>query len=105
MNEENGSPKFRQNDELQFYRKTLWLFVGLLPGGMMLGFLGKGSDDLWLVGLAPILSVAASIGLVRGMRNKVWQCLLCLLLAFLFFALNALIALFIGCSSMGRIAP
>ena len=105
MSDQNGSHKFRQDDELQFYRKILWLFAALSPSGIAIGFFKPEGSEFFLFGLCVVLCVAASVGLVRGMRNKVWQRLFCVLLAFFFFALNTLIVVFAGCSSMGRIAP
>ena len=115
MNDERGSPEFGQNDKRQFNRKILWLLVALSPNGFAIGigFFTPLTSGLWnglwllyfLIGLNAVLSVAASVGLVRGMRDKPLQFLARLLLAIFFFALNLLIAFFVGCTPMGRIAP
>ena len=109
MSDENGSPKFRQNDDLQFYKKMMWLFVALSPSviGIACGKSIKNESDLWLLfhGFGFILCVIASIGLVRGMRLKAAQIILGFIFPIFFFSLNTSIVILVGCSQMGRIAP
>lgn len=89
--------------------KMVWLCAAFFPSAIGIACLHFKNPFRWLfpliLTLNLIFSVAASIGLVRGMRSAASKFILGFFLILFFFVLNALIVLFIGCSGMGRIAP
>jgi hypothetical protein len=109
MNEEEKMPRPPPNKGDESVRKVIWLFAAFFPSAIGIASLHlKNPGQLLfpvLVTLNLIFSVAASVGLVRGMKNGGFQFIIGFFLIPFFFVINALIVLFIGCSGMGRIAP
>ena len=95
-----------QNDP--FY-KILWLLCAFVPCLVAIICFQAKLDGQWvlpvLLGLDVVCSFLSAIGLVRGMKDALTANFLCLILAVLFFVANGVIALLVGCSGMGRIAP
>ena len=89
------------------FPKIIWLLVAFIPGLVGVACLKINAPWLlyFLVTLDIACSVSASIGLVRGMKSREAQSALALLLTLFFLVANVFIVLFVGCSSMGRIAP
>ena len=109
MNEESNLPKPPPNEGDESVLKVIWLLAAFVPsliGIACLHIKNQGQVLLpLLVVLNLVLSVAASVGLVRGMKNGGAQFIIGFFLIPFFFVLNVLIVLFVGCSGMGRIAP
>ena len=109
MNEENNQLKPPPDEDTESVRKAIWLLAAFVPSVVGIACLqiknpGQGMLPLMLVADL-ICSVAASVGLVRGMKNGGAQFIIGFFLIPFFFVLNGLIVLFVGCSGMGRIAP
>ncbi len=107
MNEDGKLPQPPPNESEEALRRLMWLLAAFLPSviGIACFHLKKPRQGLLplLVGVNLALSVAASVGLVRGMKNVGAQFILGLFLIPCFFVLNTLIVLFVGCSGMSRI--
>jgi len=89
--------------------KILWLFEAFIPSVLALGIIQKTNVapglGLALIILNFVCSLVAGIGLVRGMKSKVSQIILAIFLTGCFFIANVVVAVLIGCASMGRISP
>jgi len=109
MNEESDPPRFPANNGEGAGRRILWLLTAFVPSVIGTVCFQLKNIGSWLLPVLILLTliccVAASVGLVRGMKNKAAQPIVGLLLIPFFIGLNVLIVLFIGCSGMGRIAP
>jgi len=107
MNEESNLPKPPPNEGDESVLKAIWLLAAFVPSVIGIACFqvknpGRGLLPL-LIALNLILSVAATVGLVRGMKSGGAQFIIGLFLIPFFFVLNVLIVLFVGCSGMGRI--
>lgn len=104
--EEQTPPPSPDPDEASF-RTFFLLCIAFLPSLVGMVFLRAKTPWLLreLVGLNLVCGIVGSIGLVRRMKYGASRVIAAFLLALLFFILNAMIVLFIGCSGMGRIAP
>jgi len=80
---------------------AIWLLCALLPAVVMMACLPIRGKRLpqFLLFLTGVCSIASSIGLVRPMKNVIAQVLLAMLLAVLFFIVNCLMALYVGCTA------
>jgi len=109
MNEEKNLSKSPTHDGDESVLKMIWLFAAFIPGAIGIACLHLKNPGRWLfpllIALNLMFSVAASVGLVHGMKDGGVQFIIGLFLAPFFFVLNTLIVLFVGCSGMGRIAP
>jgi hypothetical protein len=97
------------NDQSDPLTKIGWLFCAFLPGAVAAICFQAKFDPNWLLPALLALNVAcsffSSFGLLRGMTDKLFESGMALILSVIFFVLNVVIALFVGCSGMGRIAP
>jgi hypothetical protein len=109
MQEETNRPNPPPNGDDAAVRTVIWLLAAFAPsliGIACLSIINSGQWLIWLLGTTNLIfSVAASIGLVRGIRYRDTRFLVCLVLVPFFFFLNVLIVIFVGCSGMGRISP
>ena len=100
--ENQTSPSSSQNDP--FY-KIIWLVFAFVPVAVTALCIKKEVDERWslvvLVGLGIVCSAVSAVGLVRGMRNRIAQVIVGLLLILFFLVVNAYIAVFVGCSGIG----
>jgi Na+/H+ antiporter NhaC len=89
--------------------KVMWLFAAFLPSVIGIACFNLKHPGQWmlpiLVLINAIISVVAGTRLVKGMKDELVQGLLAAFLVIFFFVLNAFIVIFVGCTSMGRIAP
>jgi hypothetical protein len=99
----SGNPNPKNDPGLKF----LWLFCAFIPS--LAGIMLLSHPFPWAMQFAFFLNVvcslAAGIGLLSGMEEKVSQIMLGIFLGGGFFFLNVVIVIFVGCSGMGRIAP
>jgi len=109
MSEEQNLPQPLPNDGDGSTPKIVWLFAAFFPSVIGIASLYTKNPGQWLVAVLVVLnlvcSVAASAGLVRGMKKEGIQVIVGFFLFVFLFVLNALIVLFVGCSGKGRIAP
>ena|SRR5579863_9073404 len=107
MNEESSLPQPPPSERDKSFRKVMWLLAAFVPSalGVACFHLKERGRELlpYVVVVNLVISVAASVGLVRGMKNAGAQFILGLFLIPFFFVLNVLIVFFVGCSGMGRI--
>jgi hypothetical protein len=105
MSEENPKPP-PNSDEIVF-RKVISLLIAFVPSIVAVISFGFKNPAQWLLPALILTNVVcsaiAAFGLLNGMKDKVAQAGLSILLTIFFFGLNALIALFIGCSGRGGI--
>jgi hypothetical protein len=105
MIEQNPKPP-PGSDEVVF-RKVISLFIAFVPSIVAVISFGFKNPAQWLlptlIWTDVVCSVVAAVGLLSGMKDKAAQVGLSILLAIFFFGLNAIIALFIGCSGGGGI--
>ena len=89
--------------------KFLWLLAAFVPsvaGIVCLNMRPVPQHLLTFILLASFFSsFVCSFRLLSHMKDKTHQSLCAALLGVFFFGLNIVIALFVGCSGMGRIAP
>jgi len=109
MNQESNQTNPQPDQNYDSIHKVVWMIAAFVPSVIGIACLqiknpGNGLFPI-LVMLNLALSVAASIGLVRGMKNTGSKILLGLFLSAFFFVLNVVIVVFVGCSGAGRIAP
>lgn len=87
----------------------LWLFVAFVPSLVSIPLLRARNPPQWsliaLLFLAAACCLCSGLGLLARMKDQVVRIVLGLVLAGVFFVLNVLVVLFIGCSGLGRIAP
>lgn len=106
MSEE--SPRTNTPKERDTGAGGLWLLCAFVPAIFFLLFQKGGRP-----GLLPVIfiidavcSIAGAIGIMRNeTKDQGFKYVLIVCLAVFFFVLNIVIAVFIGCASMGRIAP
>jgi hypothetical protein len=86
----------------------VWFLVAFVPSIVAMPLLSQPSAkrgaNLWLlIVLAAVCCVVSGIGVMRVVENRVLRIVLGLFLAVGFFALNALIVVFVGCvAGLGR---
>jgi len=80
--------------------KFLWLFCAFAPSLIAIPMLNAAVPALapLLFGLNVLCSLSAGIGLVRGITSEIARFFLGLFLAGIFFVLNVMIVIFVGCS-------
>jgi len=84
--------------------KFLWVICGLIPSVVAVASfqikLVNDSENLlfWLAVTDAVFSVVASFGLAYGMKNKLAYVLAGMGLSFLFFVINVVVGLFLGCA-------
>lgn len=88
---------------------VFWLFVAFIPSMVSLLLFQTKNPPQWslsaLLFLAAACCLCSGLGVLARMKDQVVRIVLGLVLAGVFFVLNVLVVLFIGCSGMGRIAP
>src|SRR5690242_19856356 len=107
LKETNQSNRPNGNDEIP--REFVWMFCAFLPGLVAILCLEFKNPPQWLWGSLLLLNVLCSlssgIGLLAKMKDQALQFIFGVLLAGLFFVLNVVIVIFVGCSGTGgRIA-
>ncbi|SRR5260221_3840586 len=87
----------------------LWLMSAFLPAWVTIACFQIKNAGGWLLVLLLLLgtacSIASSIGLTRGLKSKTVHLFLAIFLSMFFFGANCFIAVFVGCSGIGRVAP
>ena len=105
----NSSEPIKPNGDINPFPRIIWLFCAFVPSALAIVSFKIKNPGQWLAPslliLAVVCSFASALGLLSGMKDKIVRSILAVLLAIVFFILNVLIALFVGCSGMGRIAP
>jgi hypothetical protein len=108
MDEEQKTPATPPKAGGSGGEKALWFCVGMIPSlmGIAIMAIGLNSSASKVAILISIgLILAASIGMTRTTQGKVRRAFLMVFLAGFFFMINGIVVVFVGCSSMGRIAP
>ena len=71
----------------------------------MISTMGRGEANgslfKWLLALNAACSVSAGVGLLRGVKDLGPRIVFGIMLGVLFFCLNVVIVVFVGCSKMG----
>jgi len=84
--------------------KILWLFLAFIPSLVtILGFETRTPREgfgMFALILGITCSLLAGIGLLNGMKDRVVRVVLGIALGGVFFLLNFIIVLFVGCSQM-----
>ena len=80
--------------------RWLWLFCAFAPALVTISIIDSIGPGLMpvLFGLNVCCSSAAGMGLVRGIQHNVAQLFLGLFLVAIFFVLNIVIVIYVGCS-------
>ncbi|HXC34908.1 MAG TPA: hypothetical protein VNV43_03485 [Candidatus Acidoferrales bacterium] len=84
----------------------LWLMVGLAPTVILLAFVSssdpppKWVNPVFVLLFCALCNLAGGIGCVRNIKDGLLRSILGLFLAFCFFVLSIVIALFQACSHM-----
>jgi len=109
MSDETNPPQ-KPDDENNSGLKFLWLFCAFVPSLVAISFMGMKNPPQWFGVFALFLDAACSllagVGLLSGMKDQVVRVILGVFLGGVFFVLNVIIVVFVGCSGMGgRIAP
>lgn len=88
---------------------VFWLFVAFIPTLVSLLLFETKNPSQWsfraLLFLSAACCLCSGFGVLARMKDLVLRIALGLILAGVFFVLNLIVVLFIGCSGMGRIAP
>jgi len=98
-----GSPNSGESKSLVL--TIFCLILAFLPSVFGLGLINSPAGGSALLVLGATCCLISGFGISRHMENPVARTLCGLLLAGLFFFLNVIIVVLIGCSGMGRIAP
>jgi hypothetical protein len=89
--------------------KSVWLLCAFIPSLLWIPIVGmKNPPDwalkpLWIVTI--FCCLLAGVKILDGMKDRVNQFVFGFLLAVVFFLINAVIVIAVGCSGGGRIAP
>ena len=86
---------------------ALWLVVAFVPSVLALALWNNSSPGIGPIVLVPGIGccLVSGFGITSGMKDSVVRMFAGLLLAGVFFLLNVIIVVLIGCSGMGRVAP
>jgi uncharacterized membrane protein YphA (DoxX/SURF4 family) len=105
MSEDNPKPP-PSSDEIVF-RKVISLCIAFVPSIVAIISFGSKSPApgflTILIWTNIVCSAIGTLGLLSGMKDRAAQVGLSILLIIFFFGLNAIIAVFIGCSGTGGI--
>jgi hypothetical protein len=100
MNEDPPKPPPVPGDKT--FQKIIWVIVAFLPGLIGIIVVSTTNTDNGALSFLIILniacSIAASVGLVRGMEVRWVQVLVAFLLIPAFFVINMIIVIFVGCT-------
>jgi uncharacterized membrane protein YphA (DoxX/SURF4 family) len=109
MSEENQFSQPPPGDEGKTFPKILWLFVALFPSALAFVCFRFTRVDSTVPAVLAVVdlvcSVAAGIGLARGIKSAAAKAFLAFVLCVFFFILNAIIVLLLGCTGAWRGAP
>ena len=107
MSDEIDPPPPANEDPNSSGVTVLWLLFAFLPSLIAIPLINNPSPSIgaWLFPLGGGCCLIAAFGVLRRMKDPILRIVLGLLLAGLFFVVNIIIVVFIGCSGMGRIAP
>jgi hypothetical protein len=99
----NPKPELKDNTGII----VLWLLFAFVPCFVAIPLMNNPSPTVsgGLLILTVTCSLCSGIGVLRGVKNQAARILLGLVLAGVFFVLNVIVVVFIGCSNMGRVAP
>lgn len=83
-------------------QKIMWVCVAFLPSLIGIAVVSMKNTDngaaAFLIIMNAVCSIAASVGLVRGMEMRWLQVLVAVVLVPAFFVVNGFIVIFIGCT-------